>query len=272
MEPYPQVSRHGRHTVDEWLEFMDLFGLDSKKTSKKGYEPTEEELLAEKRMARCDEFSNRLLWATVEKFGDKLGSWNGDVAVDGTAFKVSAKGNPNKQDMLAGRVPGHRKVASTPTLGNYSKGADDHNGDAKPSKGDNMWAGEATFATMEGDGVGREGGLPSLILGMSFHRPGAKPWQRALRSLTNVFARPELPPWPLPWRPPVPARPEGGEPPGPAPQGWLRPHWRLQKERAGTPNRTRFWGCRGGRATLLPGNEGTPAPGQCHRRLPERPH
>lgn len=146
MEPYPSVSRHGRHTVDEWLEFMDLFGLDSKKTSKKNYEPTEEELLAEKRMARCDEFSNRLLWATVEKFGDKLGSWNGDVAVDGTAFKVSANGNPNKQDMLAGKVPGHRKVASTPTLGNYSKGTDDHNGDAKPSKGDNMWAGEATFA------------------------------------------------------------------------------------------------------------------------------
>ena len=193
MEPYPQVSRHGRHTVDEWLEFMDLLGLDSKKTSKKNYEPTEEELLAEKRIARCDEFSNRLLWATVEKFGDKLGEWNGDVAVDGTAFKVSANGNPNKQDMLAGKVPGHRKVASTPTLGNYSKGADDHNGDAKPSKGDNMWAGEATFATMEGDGVGRKGGLPSLILGMSFHRPGAKPWQRALRSLTNVFARPELP-------------------------------------------------------------------------------
>ena len=50
MEPYPSVSRHGRHTVDEWLEFMDLFGLDSKKTSKKNYEPTEEELLAEKRM------------------------------------------------------------------------------------------------------------------------------------------------------------------------------------------------------------------------------
>lgn len=193
MEPYPSVSRHGRHTVDEWLEFMDLFGLDSKKTSKKNYEPTEEELLAEKRMARCDEFSNRLLWATVEKFGDKLGSWNGDVAVDGTVFKVSANGNPNKQDMLAGKVPGHRKVASTPTLGNYSKGADDHNGDAKPSKGDNMWAGEATFATMEGAGVGKEGGLPSLILGMSFHRPGAMPWQRALRSLTNVFARPELP-------------------------------------------------------------------------------
>lgn len=86
MEPYPSVSRHGRHTVDEWLKFMDLFGLDSKKTSKKNYQPTAEELFAEKRMVRCDEFSNCLLWATVERFGDKLSVWIGDVAVDGTAF------------------------------------------------------------------------------------------------------------------------------------------------------------------------------------------
>lgn len=72
------------------------------------------------RKARGVELFNRLVSTSVELMDpDASAKWNGDIAVDGTIIPVAENGNPNKKDMLSGKVAStasslrHQRLAGT---------------------------------------------------------------------------------------------------------------------------------------------------------------
>ena len=185
IEPFPEVSKKRRYTVEEWVPFIAYY--DEKKGKK--------EVLAkvEERKARGVELVNRLVWASVELMDpETFAKWNGDIAVDGTIIPVSANGNPNKKDMLSGKANMHRLVASTPTLGWHAKEGD-HDGENTKKTATHTWGLEATVVAMCGDGFAEPGGAPGLILGVTGGVPAVAPSKRVFESLKNLTDRPELP-------------------------------------------------------------------------------
>lgn len=111
MEPYPEIRLKERYTVGEWIDLVPGGELDVE---------DDEETVAfrEKRRARGVEFSNRLIWASVELMDPgAFAEWDGTVAVDGTALQVSKRGNPSKKRLQNSAVPEDALMASTPVAG-----------------------------------------------------------------------------------------------------------------------------------------------------------
>ncbi len=91
IEPYPEVSRHARYTVEEFLpQYMKIRG---------GKHSDEERAFVAQRRARMTEFGARMLWASIQILVDKktLKQWDGTVIVDGTVVNISNNGNPSKR-------------------------------------------------------------------------------------------------------------------------------------------------------------------------------
>ena len=188
MEPYPEIRLRERYTVGEWLDLVPGGQLDVN-------DDEETAAFREKRRARGTEFTNRLIWASVELMApEAFAEWDGTVAVDGTSLQVSKRGNPSKKRLKNGSVPESALMASTPVAGWHHKETGDHDGENPETKGGTFaWGFEATLAAMTGDGFAERGGNPGLIIGMGFHRPGVNPTERLWEALQNVTERPELP-------------------------------------------------------------------------------
>lgn len=188
MEPYPEIRLRERYTVGEWLDLVPGGELDVE---------DDEETVAfrEKRRARGVEFSNRLIWASVELMNpEAFAEWDGTVAVDGTSLQVAKRGNPSKKRLKNGAVPEDALMASTPVAGWHHKETGDHDGENPDVRGGTYaWGFETTLAAMTGDGFAKRGGNPGLIIGMGFHRPGVNPTERLWEALQNVTEREELP-------------------------------------------------------------------------------
>lgn len=188
MEPYPEIRLKERYTVGEWIDLVPGGQLDVD-------DDEETAAFREKRRARGIEFTNRLIWASVELMDpEAFAEWDGTVAVDGTSLQVSKRGNPSKKRLQNGAVPEDSLMASTPVAGWHHKETGDHDGENPEIKGGTFaWGFEATLAAMTGDGFAKRGGHPGLILGMGFHRPGVNPTERLWEALQNVTEREELP-------------------------------------------------------------------------------
>ena len=188
MEPYPEIRLRERYTVGEWLDLVSGGQLDVN-------DDEETAAFREKRRNRGTEFTNRLIWASVELMSPgAFAQWDGTVAVDGTSLQVSRRGTPARKRMRQGSVPEDALVASTPVAGWHHKETLNHDGENPKIKGGTfVWGFEATLAAMTGPGFAKKGGQPGLILGMGFHRPGVNPTERLWEALQNVTERPELP-------------------------------------------------------------------------------
>lgn len=94
-------------------------------------------------------------------------------------------------------------VASTPEAGYHFKDTPDHGepkgtskkGEKTEYKDPPIWAFEATLAAAVGDAFAcvNEGGLLSLIVGMSFDVPGIAPYERIFEALESMTSRADIP-------------------------------------------------------------------------------
>lgn len=201
LDPHPDLQRHHRVTYGEYAEVLAARDTE----------------LEDRRLARLDEFSNALIWATVEALPDRLmKNWDGTIAVDGTHIPLVKRGNggfgPDNRDALiqeqrmarakANRknVPAgskwkplaerwtegrqsERKVSSEP-YGGWHNRSHDHL-DRHDGHADTKWALDAQLAFMAKPGADPQ--FPHLVLGMGLDKPARQPRHSAMRALRNVL-------------------------------------------------------------------------------------
>ena len=126
------------------------------------------------REARLHEFSNALIWASVEAMPAELRErWDGTIAMDATPVLASRIGTTARS---------HR-VSSEPDAGWYVR---EHDPLGDDGGGDKMkWAWDATLVTMASPRD--DNSFPKLLLGMSMDRPGFRPAENAMRAMDNLL-------------------------------------------------------------------------------------
>lgn len=104
----------------------------------------------EVRKSRGIEFANRLIWASVQLMDPEVfAEWDGTVVVDGTALKVTNRGNPSKKKLTRKDLPLDAFLASTPTAGWHHKDSFSHDGEEfDGDRGKYSWGFELTLSAM----------------------------------------------------------------------------------------------------------------------------
>ncbi len=188
MEPYPEIRLKKRYTVGEWFDLVPGGVLDVD-------DDEEKKAWREVRKSRGIEFANRLIWASIQLMDPEVfAEWDGTVVVDGTALKVTNRGNPSKKKLTSKDLPLDAFLASTPTAGWHHKDSFSHDGEEfDGDRGKYSWGFELTLSAMSGEGFAKQGGHPGLILGLGFDRPAVNPSARLWESIQNLTERPEIP-------------------------------------------------------------------------------
>lgn len=165
VDPFPEMTYKRRLTKEEYAELVATRNPD----------------LVEARRQRLPLFNNRLIMATAKLIGEEeFNRWEGDVAVDGTPIKAARIGSAR----------GARRVSSEPDAGWYVREGN-HDGSQEDDPYKTMWAYEATLAVMTFSKTDDE--MPSLLLGMSLHKPGHNIGKRAQDALSHIISDPETP-------------------------------------------------------------------------------
>jgi len=81
IDPYPETSYYKRMEKSEYAQIV----------------ANRDPALIEKRQARAHILMNKLVWASVQHFGeDRLKDWKGDLTIDGTPMKITRYGRADR--------------------------------------------------------------------------------------------------------------------------------------------------------------------------------
>ncbi|GAA1380785.1 hypothetical protein [Luteococcus sanguinis] len=202
IDPHPDEQHHSRYTYREYATLLSKRDTD----------------LEERRRQRLAEFTNALIWTTVEALPERLlKNWDGTIAVDGTHVPLVKKGitgfgPDNRQATIEAarveharknrkKVPtgsdwkplaerwqegprSERKVSSEPYGGWYTRTHEEI--DKPDGHRDTKWALDAQLAFMAHPGPDPQ--FPHLVLGMGLDKPARQPRQSAMTALANVMS------------------------------------------------------------------------------------
>ena len=182
VDPYPETSYYKRMEKSEYAQIV----------------ATRDPALIEKRQARAHILMNKLVWASVEHFGeDRLADWKGDLTIDGTPMKITRYGRsdrstrePSDPDTgwhVREKEDNHAGPASLPGNGAFS-----HDEKKSHKRFQYTWAHELTLSAMWGGGFG-QGKYPSLVTGVAFDKPSSRVAENGLRSIDHLIDNPVIP-------------------------------------------------------------------------------